>query len=168
MQQKNKTKNKLREKKNHLPHSMLDTEFCRTKTCVYKGNNLEKGSRSFLNRHSSKCSSTSLLVNFLFVNICKLFHKTPILKIHHFSIVLNYNCSKKKISVFYESIFHHLISVPLSKADVYFCFFNTRQENLSLLPPLKKQCLHCSCPHHCFFFFFFLTWLMLDHFHIPA
>lgn len=33
--------------KPRLPHSMWDTGFCRTKTCGYRGNNLEKGNTAF-------------------------------------------------------------------------------------------------------------------------
>lgn len=41
--------------KPHSPHSMLDTVFCRTKTCGYKGNNLEKGNTEFWTLFQMQC-----------------------------------------------------------------------------------------------------------------
>lgn len=46
-QKRNRGKKNKPKPKPHLPHSTLDTAFCRTKTCGYKGNNLEKGNTSF-------------------------------------------------------------------------------------------------------------------------
>lgn len=128
---------------------MLDTEFCRTKTCVYKGNNLEKEKTSFLNRPPF---NTCLLLYFPFYSVyARIFQNTPILKIHHFP--------QNKIWIglldgdLHASIFQHVISVPLARAEVHFCFIKAGQGNLSLVPllrgneahsPVSSSMLHCS------------------------
>lgn len=135
--------------KKHLPHSMLDTEFCRTKTCVCKGNNLEKQKTSFLNRPPF---NTCLLLYFPFYSAyARIFHNTPILKIHHFPG--NKIWTGLLDGDLYASIFQHVISVLLARAEVHFCFIKAGQDNLSLVPllrgneahsPVPSSTLHCS------------------------
>lgn len=48
---------------------MLDTEFCRTKTCVYKGNNLEK-EKNIIFKQASFQHMLAIIFSFLF-SICK-------------------------------------------------------------------------------------------------